>query len=145
MTDAGDRSSRPDFSKARLQCGELEMLKAVYAETYPVRVLMNEVEELRLFLADEKEVRRGAEARIRELEASLDGRPGTALDLKSIWEQACAGLFTEHGDCPATFACSAILAEFVDAGYCANCFCLVDRCRALWKEQRKCCPECTHA
>lgn len=69
-----------------------------------------------------------------------------ALDLKAIWEQACGGLFTEHGDCPATFACSAILAEFVDAGYCANCFCHSDRCNPKLNRvrQKKCCPDCTH-
>jgi len=33
-----------------------------------------------------------------------------------IGEQACEGMFTEHGDCPATYACSAIITELIDLG-----------------------------
>lgn len=40
-------SSRPDFSKVRLKPGELTMLRDAYAETYPVRPLINHVDELR--------------------------------------------------------------------------------------------------
>jgi len=36
--------------------------------------------------------------------------------LVRIGEQACGGTFTEHGDCPATFACSAIITELIDLG-----------------------------
>lgn len=36
--------------------------------------------------------------------------------LVSIGEQACGGAFTEHGDCPATYACSAIIAELIHLG-----------------------------
>lgn len=64
-------------------------------------------------------------------------------NLKAIWEQAKDGTLIEH-DCPAMFACAAILAELVDCGYCGNCFGVYADCEPLWTEQRKCCPDCTH-
>jgi hypothetical protein len=65
--------------------------------------------------------------------------------IRSIWEQASAGVFTEHGDCPATYACSSILTELVDAGYCGNCFVRAEKCKAANERQAKCCPDCTHS
>ena len=64
--------------------------------------------------------------------------------LRNIWEQASQGLFTNHGDCPATYACSAIIADLVSAGYCGNCFGRVEKCKEANKRQKKCCPDCTH-
>ncbi len=64
--------------------------------------------------------------------------------LRDIWEQASQGLFTEHVDCPATYACSAIIAALASAGYCGNCFGRVEKCKAANKQQKKCCPDCTH-
>lgn len=40
-------SGRPDFSRVRLKPGELPIIREAYAETYPVRTLLNHVDELR--------------------------------------------------------------------------------------------------
>lgn len=41
----------PDFSAVRLAAGELELIRQVYAETYPVRSLLNRIDELEAELA----------------------------------------------------------------------------------------------
>lgn len=55
-------SAKPDFSKVRLAEGELTMLRMAYAETYPVRSLINRIDELE--------------------EALLSLLPGLELDLR---------------------------------------------------------------
>jgi hypothetical protein len=46
-------SSRPDFSLVRLNhAGELGMIRMAYVETYPVRPLLNHVDELAALLRE---------------------------------------------------------------------------------------------
>ena len=92
-------AERPDFAKVRISGpDELAILCEVYAETYPVRPLLNELAEYQLFLADEKQVRRCAEARVRELEAALEtiaqycGNRGAAI--QSVAHMARTALAT---------------------------------------------------
>lgn len=44
-------SSKPDFAAVRLSASELSMIREVYAETYPVRPLLNHIDELEAELA----------------------------------------------------------------------------------------------
>ena len=39
-------SARPDFSKVRLAPRELDIIREAYAETYPIRTLLNHLDEL---------------------------------------------------------------------------------------------------
>lgn len=41
----------PDFAAVRLAASELELIRQVYAETYPVRSLLNRIDELEAELA----------------------------------------------------------------------------------------------
>lgn len=49
--DVQSMSSKPDFAAVRLSASELSMIREVYAETYPVRPLLNHIDELEAELA----------------------------------------------------------------------------------------------
>jgi len=33
----------------------------------------------------------------------------------------------------------------IRGGHCLECGCAVQACSLMWRDQRKCCPDCTHA
>ena len=43
-------NAKPDFAAVHLKPGELSLIRQLYAETYPVRVLLNRIDELELAL-----------------------------------------------------------------------------------------------
>lgn len=58
-------STRPDFSKARIgSADEWQLIRDLYAETYPIRPLLNHVDELERQLDS-------AQSRITDLSATL--------------------------------------------------------------------------
>lgn len=72
--------------------------------------------------------------------------PEPTVTITVTLEQAKAHLGRrEHGAAPRAYDVQKMLAEFVLADRCKGCERAGVDCRPLWQEQRKCCPDCTHA
>jgi hypothetical protein len=65
----------------------------------------------------------------------MNAEPWASPDYTRVWHGAV------HKECAARIAA---LERQIKGGHCLECGLDRKNCEAVWKAQRKCCPECTH-